>query len=143
MKWIEISREERDVLRDEVRTKWGTGFGRLQPMVEGRVPADRQAYAAAAMVLPVLNAIGWEVDRDDEFCELPDRDEINDFLVAARSRATQAIAEMEVGLEQREPLNGLLAAERRVAAVCRAILDRPACADEVVELAIAKAKAAA
>jgi hypothetical protein len=137
MKWIEISRQERDVLRDEVRTKWGTGFGSLQAMVEGRVAADRQAYTAAAMVLPVLNAIGWEVDRDDEFYELPDCDEINDFLSAARSRTRHAITEFETCREQGERLNGKFADERRVAAVCEAILNRPSKSDPVIDRAMA------
>ena len=89
MKWIEISRDERDVLREEIATNWGWAFADLQAaIVEGRLPAECEAPAAAANVLTVLQTcIGWEVEREEEAFDLPDRPEVIQFLVQARSEA--------------------------------------------------------
>jgi hypothetical protein len=130
--WIEITRDERAALREELKN-WAGAFGDLQAMVEGRMPVDHNTVAAASRALAVLNGIGWEVEQAEGF-ELPDRPEVMQFLVAVRDRTADTIPELEAEREEGEPENGpeVLEAERRIAAVCESILERPSFGDPVI-----------
>jgi hypothetical protein len=118
LRWIEISRAERDVLRKAACDR-ASEFGDLQGMVEGRTPVGQQPFTAVK-VLALLNDIGWGLEGGDETYRLRQSGKVIGFLVDAKKGD----------------------ADGPLADVCNAILSRDSFSDPLIDEALARARSA-